>query len=307
MDSEGQVSKHPSDRLHAEASGQIVVRESRLRALQLERLPGWGQVLLFWALYAALLGCFSPLSASFRGMWKGAFLGVVMSGATIVLTLWLLRRSDWSASDVGLAFRRDSIFRFFAGGVCGLALIALHYAIIKSSVEGVTLERVPEVGTRAILVAIVAFVPLAAMEELGFRGYPLHKLHASWNLWTAQLVVAVAFATYHVVGGFPWIQALLGTGTGSILFGMAAIASRGLALPIGLHAAWNIGGWSLGEKQEPGLWKIVVDPASVNSAGAAGAISYFAVLGLATFGFWLLYRSNESKDEMDSRARSKKA
>jgi len=29
---------------------------------------------------------------------------------------------------------------------------------------------------------------------------------------------------------------------------MAALATKGLALPIGLHAAWNIGDWARGGK-----------------------------------------------------------
>jgi hypothetical protein len=87
-----------------------------------------------------------------------------------------------------------------------------------------------------------------------------------------------------------WVAALLGTGMGSILFGMAAIATRGLAVPIGIHAAWNLGAWALGDKQYPGLWKIVVDESSRSSAQMAGVTGYFCVMGLATLGFWLLHR-----------------
>lgn len=126
------------------------------------------------------------------------------------------------------------------------------------------------------------------MEELAFRGYPLRRLQAAFGLWPAQALVAVAFAISHVAAGWPWLHALLGTGTGSLLFGMAAIASRGLAPPNGLHAAWNFGEWSMGSKGSPGLWKAVAEDA--RSSGMAGAINYLTVMGLGPLAFWLWHR-----------------
>jgi len=254
------------------------------------RWPAWGNVAIFWVGFAVLLGLTAPVSSAFPGPWQGAFLGTLVSGGTVLLTLVILRKTHWNLKDIGLAFRRDSVSRFLLGMGGGLVLIVLHFAILWLLGGEVSLERVPEVRLTALAVAVCSFIPLAAMEELGFRGYPLRRLEASYGLWVAQTVVALAFAVYHVVGGFPWVTALLGTGMGSLLFGMAAIATRGLAVPIGLHAAWNIGGWSLGEKQFPGLWKIVIEESSRSSAEMAGMIGYFGVLGLATLGFWLLHR-----------------
>lgn len=254
------------------------------------QLPTWGSVAFFWIAFAALVGLVSPVSAAFPGLWKGAFLGTLVSVGTILITLGILRKSQWNVKDVGLAFSRSSVPRFILGMGCGLVLITLHFGILWLFGGQVSLERVPEVKLTALLVAVCSFVPLAAMEELGFRGYAFRRLESSYGLGVAQLIVALAFAVYHVVGGFPWIAALLGTGMGSILFGMAAIATRGLAVPIGLHAAWNIGGWTVGEKQIPGLWRIVIEESSRPTSEIVGMIGYFGVLGLATLGFWLLHR-----------------
>ncbi|MEG9435147.1 CPBP family intramembrane metalloprotease [Edaphobacter sp. HDX4] len=71
--------------------------------------------------------------------------------------------------------------------------------------------------------------------------------------WTAQFAVALVFALEHLAGGATWINAILGTVGGSLLFGMAAIVMRGLAVPIGLHGAWNFGQWTLGEKESSGI------------------------------------------------------
>ena len=217
------------------------------------QLPAWGSVTLFWIGFAVLVGLVSPLSAAFPGLWKGTFLGTVVSAGTVLITIGILRMAKWSVKDVGLSFRRNSITRFILGIGCGLFLITLHFAILWLFGGQVALERVPEVKPITLLVAVCSFVALSVMEELGFRGYSFRRLESSYGLVIAQLIVAFAFAVYHVAGGFPWMAALLGTGMGSILFGMATIATKGLAVPIGLHAAWNIAGWAVGEKQVPGF------------------------------------------------------
>lgn len=74
-----------------------------------------------------------------------------------------------------------------------------------------------------------------------------------------QWMVALVFAAEHRLGGSTWIHALLGAGVGSLLFGMASLATRGLALPIGLHAAWNFGQWVAGDKEFPGIWRSTVE------------------------------------------------
>jgi membrane protease YdiL (CAAX protease family) len=75
------------------------------------------------------------------------------------------------------------------------------------------------------------------------------------------------------------------------MFGMAAIATRGLAVPIGLHAAWNFGDWILGGKGSPGLWQVVVEEGHQQRAQLIGTIGYLTVMTVATFTLWIWYRS----------------
>jgi len=84
---------------------------------------------------------------------------------------------------------------------------------------------------------------------------------------------------------------------GSLLFGMAAIATRGLAVPIGIHAAWNIGDWLRGGKETPGMWRLVVEPGYESYVQATGLFTYMMVMALSTFGFWLLYRTRQPAHE----------
>ncbi|MBL8962121.1 MAG: hypothetical protein JNJ98_19825, partial [Gemmatimonadetes bacterium] len=53
---------------------------------------------------------------------------------------------------------------------------------------------------------------------------------------------------------------LLGVVPSGLLFGVMAVRSNGLAMPIGLHAALNIGLWSVGAKETPGAWILNASP-----------------------------------------------
>jgi hypothetical protein len=68
---------------------------------------------------------------------------------------------------------------------------------------------------------------------------------------------------------------------------MAALAMRGLAVPIGLHAAWNFGQWTLGEKETSGLWRPIVEQGYNLHVDHMGMLSYLLVFGSATVALWL--------------------
>ncbi len=138
----------------------------------------------------------------------------------------------------------------------------------------------------SILIPLVAYIALSCREELGFRGYPLRTLMQPFGLWGALFFAAAIFVLEHIIGGSHWPQAVFGAGAGALLFGMAAIATRGLALPIGMHAAWNLGQWTLGLKGQPGIWHGLVKPGMEDSAELAGMCAYLLVTTAATLAFW---------------------
>jgi len=146
------------------------------------------------------------------------------------------------------------------------------------------------VGSLQIATSLTIYFLLSCREELAFHGYPLQRLMPAFGLWGAQSIVALVFAVEHVAGGSTWVQALFGASVGSLLFGMAAIATRGLAVPIGLHAAWNFGDWMRGGKGSSGLWHPVTADVFRDRADLVGIIGYVIVMVSATLAFWWLYR-----------------
>ena len=163
--------------------------------------------------------------------------------------------------------------------------------MLPETVNGNRISSLENVGP--IAVTLITYVLLACREELAFRGYPLRRLYSSFGLWGSQAIVAVAFALEHVAGGSTWMNAILGAGVGSLLFGMAAIATRGLAVPIGLHAAWNFGDWMHGGKASGGLWRPIGPENYQARADIVAMGGYVAVMVASTATCWWLNRRRE--------------
>ena len=77
------------------------------------------------------------------------------------------------------------------------------------------------------------------VEELVFRGYSFERMISAIGLWPAQILTALIFAVYHVLHGWSWNAALVGTTLGSILFGLVFVRWHSVPAALGVHAAGN--------------------------------------------------------------------
>ena len=169
-------------------------------------------------------------------------------------------------------------------------MLVFVWAVLAACVSHVRWVRSSPADAGSTLTALGIYLTLAAREELAFRGYPLRRLHSEFGLWPAQLAVAAVFVLEHRLGGYPWSDAIFGSGMGALLFGIAAIATGGLALPIGLHAAWNFGQWLIGMKGAAGFWRPVVANANAGGVHFAETTIYVLLMWAATLAFWIRYR-----------------
>ena len=248
------------------------------------------RALLFILGCAFLLAVTSAITKRIPGPWGNLVLACIAALGAFALTVAFVRWDRISLESVGAAHTRGSWLRFVSGFVIGLVLVCVNASI--SAVAGhVHWTRATGNGFATATISLLTFLALSCREELAFRGYPLLRLNKPFGVWGAQIIVALMFAAEHLAGGWPLSRALLGAGAGSLMFGMAAIATRGLAMPIGLHTAWNFGDWILGGKGSPGLWEMAVEDGHRQQAQLIGTMGYLTVMTLATVALWIRYRS----------------
>jgi len=240
------------------------------------------RVALFIFSCAILVAVAAPFGTKLPGKWPEVVIGTIAALGGLALTALFVRWEKIRMDDVGAAPDARSPVRFVIGFAGGLFLVAV-WALISAAAGKMRWAWTPGVELSSGAIALIGYVALSCREELAFRGYPLRRLQSRFGIWPAQVMVAVAFALEHRIGGWFWSDAILGAGVGSLLFGMTAIASRGLAVPIGLHAAWNFGQWALGMKGSAGLWKL-------ENGGEGATAIYVAVFVAATIAIALWHR-----------------
>lgn len=228
------------------------------------------------------------LPKPYSGILHGIIAVIGVFGITILFSRW----EKITLFEIGLVPHRKTIKRFAYGFVIGLVL-ALTYALVVVYFTQSKLVLVPSLPTSSILFTFLLYFVFSLREELAFRAYPLRTLAYSIGSWKAQIIIALIFAIEHMAGGYTFVEAFLGSAVGAILFGIAALKTKGIALPVGLHFAWNFGLWCVGFKNEPGIWEYIIGNESDSTNEVIGYSIYVLVMGLAILGFYL-YRPKNS-------------
>jgi membrane protease YdiL (CAAX protease family) len=193
-----------------------------------------------------------PLIGLANGVLGGALDGSAARWAYVLTNLVLLLAITWvalrqdgeslGALGLDLTSRR---LREFAYGVAITAVLFAAAAIARAHWIDATWRYEGVRGIRAALVGLPLAFLLMAGEELVFRGYGFRALIAACGPRAALITSALAFGVYHLaetgvrmwgIGAF-WVVAL--PALGGLVFGLAAIRTGGLALPLGLHLGGN--------------------------------------------------------------------
>ncbi|QWF16593.1 CPBP family intramembrane glutamic endopeptidase [Lysobacter capsici] len=256
------------------------------------RLKSLLHALAFCLTAALALVVASIASRQFPGWPEEVVIGAVAALLTWALTAAFLRRDRKRFGDVGLAWDRRTHVRFFIGLAIGFALVGVHVAILASTGD-VVWTRNSGVDATGTVVAAFGYLLLALREEIAFRGYPLRTLLPAFGAAGAQLMVMAVFVAEHRLGGATWSNAIIGAGLGALVFGMAALATRGIALALGLHAAWNFGDWMRGGKQGHGVWTMHIEKAHSAHVDQVALAAYAAIMLLMLFFFAVIHRQNE--------------
>lgn len=256
-------------------------------------------VALFWVAYLVILvilvvtgGAKAMVPEPFRPLFWGA----LSSGLIWGTTLLFLRRGKSRLQDIGLVPDRRSPLQLGFGLAVGLAVFGLNILAVVL-MAGLRLERGPTPDPINRFLVVAGTFATACMEELGFRAYALRTLASSFGAWPAQVAVAIGFGLCHLAFGWPWNTVLLGVIPSALLFGAAAVASGGIALPIGIHAGLNLARWMIGDT---GFWRPLAEPQAGDRISSVATITSLAITLLTALAFWLKARPSVTAATTDN-------
>lgn len=208
----------------------VLNRDHRLR-------NGWW-VAAFLALLAALLAPAIIVSAQL-----GREITIYEQALIIILAtvaIQALRRRPVSEVTGRANFRW--IVHLGLGAVLGGLLMAAPALVL--TLGGWVQWEIATPNPSALGSAILLMAGVAVAEELLFRGVLFQRLIDGIGLWPAQVVIGVFFVLTHLgnpgMEGATKIWAGVNIFAASILFGLAYVRMRSLALPIGLHFMANV-------------------------------------------------------------------
>lgn len=247
------------------------------------------RVLLFCFFCALILILASPLTNKYPKPWSEFLLGTIATllvfGLTVVFAHWENVRLE----EIGVIPNRQTLRKFIYGFCIGLLLVFLQVMLVLS-VSHSKLIIVPEISIQPVLIMLSLYFILALREELAFRGFPLRSLTYAIGSWKSQIIIAMIFSLEHLAGGYTLFQAFFGAGIGAVLFGIAALKSKGIAMPIGIHLAWNFGQWCAGFKNEAGIWQNNIEKGFEEKNEQISFAFYILVMSLAIVAFYFYHK-----------------
>jgi hypothetical protein len=206
----------------------------------------WGAAML-----VVLTGAWSgvPLPSNARdgttcADWLAPFAVYRAVGAVLILgaVVIVLRLVGWRGTDIGA--RRPSIGGVAAAGLL-LVVVGLAAVVVGPALAEPFFGPLPiDLGNIAALVPALLFaIANGVLEETVYRGVLLHALRRLRGIGFALVIQAAAFGLAHGVGsdfaGSP-VPIMLATAVGGLGFGLVALRTGSLLLPIAIHAALDI-------------------------------------------------------------------
>lgn len=234
--------------------------------------------------------------------------GVAGTLAAFLTTAFFLKLDRKRFSDIGLVPRRGTVSKFIVGVLAGVLIMGL-LAISVLYFSGAEIEVNANSNAAHFLLITLPLLPLAFMEELGFRAYPLVILQQRTGIRWSLLITSLLFALYHIVNGWSVTSSFLGPAIWGLVFGLAAIYSNGIAMPTGMHYAANLTTAAFGAAGNTvSLWTIKesTQPTSKHSAiDWAMLLPAFALLLFAVICIELYIKNRTTQTTLNKGSLSK--
>jgi membrane protease YdiL (CAAX protease family) len=174
----------------------------------------------------------------------------------------------------------------FLGLIIGAALMI--FPVLLLSIFGFVHWEINAFSFSTIYTGFSILLVAAITEELFFRGFIFQRLIQAFGEWPAQLIIAGLFLLTHINNpgmiGIVKLQASMNIFIASIMFGIAFIKTKSLAMPLGLHFMANytqgtLLGFGVSGDKDPSLLKPLFDHTPIWLSGGDFGIEA-SILGL---------------------------
>lgn len=260
---------------------------------------GWW-ILIFIAILAVSRQLYKPIKGLLTELGASTLQLEPLALMLLLLVSWsclLLRRQR--LADLGLAFDPRWWQQLLFGTAAGMAMMGL-IAILMWVFSAATFGINPQFQATDLALGAYLLLLAAALEELLYRGFIFQRLLDGLGVWPTQLLFAAIFAAGHWdnpgLEGSAKVVAMLDLVLASLLFGLAYLKTRSLALPLGLHFGWNwVQGYLLGFQvsgYEHNGWLLPQLQAQPDwlTGGKFGAEATVFALVVDCLALWLLWR-----------------
>jgi len=248
---------------------------------------GWW-IIIFIAFLAVSRVLYPPISQGLQAMGVNKeYLGPLAVLFILAVSWCVTKLRNESLKDIGLNINLEwckySVLGFVVGGL-QIALIVAAMTLGK----GVYFAFNTEAAISSLFIGFYVFFFAVLLEELLFRGFLFQRLMAGIGEWPTLILMSALFAAGHLtnpeVNQDTIVFATLDIMLGAIVFGLAYIKTKSLALPIGLHLGWNwvqgnVFGFNVSGHDHVGLLvpTITDHPAWLTGAGFGPEATVFAV------------------------------
>jgi len=259
------------------------------------------KALCFWMFFVLLLMAAGLLiNLTLSPKWERYSYGVFGTFAALIATTLLLKVEKKSFADYELKWQRNTMYHFFKGLFIGAFCFGIMIVLLLAFTT-LTIEKTGSSFRITTVLALWYILPMAFMEELAFRAYPFLQLNKTFGLRITQVMVAIAFAMYHIVQGWNIQISILGPGIWAFVFGLGAVWYKGIALPTGIHIALNFSQEILGIKgnSEHAFWILKQQNSSalaIERTETVGiAVQVSVLIAALLFTEYYIYKRNLNK------------
>lgn len=221
------------------------------------------------------------------------FNALLGQAAVLIGTFWAFRTvTKKPIRELGLQFRKDSIYQLVFGLIFGAVSISLVFVIlnltghISIAISGLNFST-------DLLTGLIIFLLVGFSEEIFFRGYVMSALDQMKKPWAVILLSSFIFSIAHLGNPNLTVLGIINIGFVGVLFAFMYVKTKSLWMPIGYHITWNyfqgnIWGLPVSGLDINGLFSSEIIKEDILSGGAFGPEGGLICTMVIALGFFVL-------------------